>query len=787
MLKLTSNDINDGVENEDGHRHIVYIRNKVEPSSILKTGDRKGHGIIGMTSKVNGHSHEVWVAPSRFVIDPKTGKPAIDPMTGSPQMTPETYYIGENSKNGHTHNIEMEYLQLNPVKRERIEHDNVGDDDESRVSDYLKVAIDSYSYDNLFYLDQAEKSEALYRGGDHQWPDEALSKLKARGAPALSFNLIKSKINSLTGIFGSRPTSPKCKPTETSDSGVVDIINTLNSHVLSRNNYPQLQREINSDQIIGGRGNLSIKLDTSVNPEGDILLTKSEWDQVTYMPHNKLDLSDCEGVCEWEWVSKDYLKMVVPDDKLDLIEGLEPSQNMITHINTVVPNIANFKFNDIQSKTYKLMTVTKKEYRKRTVIFNPDDKYYLDGSEGTLPSWLLDSKIKKEILTIPGFEKVERTITEYWVGKMVGDILFSDRLSELNGFSVIPCYATKRKHFVKGEVFDLQDAQFETNKRISTLVDCMGRFASIPVVYDSNTFDSDKQRRDYMNNRSKPGSALQVSNQDKPPKIEEAPRFPTELLSVTEYMGKMGDIISGFNSEGISGVRNAQSTPLYRERRQSALSSVDYIFSNFDVMQREMAFRLIEMYKAFYTPERVWRILENQNAKLLKEGAGGVMINGLPFQRVSYKYIKDIWDNCDIIRYDIAISYSDFNTTKAEDDLAMAISMANQGVPGVNGEWILEFMTDLTEEQRARLRAIANSEQNRQAQMASQAGQLELQKVQLGIQGQAQRQQAQIEVDKVNKMVDTKMSEDKIEIERMRVELERMKLAIENLKSPNNK
>ena len=48
MLKLSSE--------ENGHNHIIYLRETVEPESVLSSGE----GIIGYTSEDQGHQHEVY-------------------------------------------------------------------------------------------------------------------------------------------------------------------------------------------------------------------------------------------------------------------------------------------------------------------------------------------------------------------------------------------------------------------------------------------------------------------------------------------------------------------------------------------------------------------------------------------------------------------------------------------------------------------------------------------------------------------------------------------------------
>jgi hypothetical protein len=297
MLKLSSQ--------ENGHNHIVYLRETVEPESILSTGE----GIIGYTSEDQGHQHEVWYSPERAEVDPATGQEVI---------TPSRIYLQE--VDGHVHDIEMDYLQVDPSKRDNKEIKNE-DKELERLQEYLKIAFQSWENDESYYRPQGYEAEDLYYGGELQWPAEVRKILQDEQRPMLTFNTIKSKVNNIIGMFSANPLMPKIKPTEGSDARLADIYNALNAHLFAKCDFPSVQKEVFTDQVITGRGNIDLKIDTTLNPEGDPMIRHNEWDQVTYMPHNKKDLSDCEGLCQWEWVTKDYLKMIAPD--IDLIFALK--------------------------------------------------------------------------------------------------------------------------------------------------------------------------------------------------------------------------------------------------------------------------------------------------------------------------------------------------------------------------------------------------------------------------------------------------------------------------------
>ena len=726
-----------------GHDHILYIRNKVEPESITENGD----SIIGYTSanEDDGHQHEIWYNPGSM------GEKVPNPDTGEPMVIPERYFIQE--VNGHTHDILDEYLSIPTNKREK-QSDNYEDIKEK----YLKIAAKAYDNDASYYHPDAEKAEEMVFGGQYQWDQNALKILREQNRPALSFNILKNKINTLAGFFRSDPMVPKVKPTEASDGKLSDVYNALITHTLAACDYRAIQSEVVTDMLITGRGNINIGIDTKHGIEyGDPMIDHQEWEQVNYMPHLKKDLSDCEGVVKWRWVTKDYLLRIAPESKKKDIEAMNGSN--------VMPSLFPYQQNNNQpfllfdNKTvgeekYRLMDITRREYRDRLVIFNAADEYYLDGEDGSIESWLLDAKTRKRILSIPGFSKDTRRVTEYWVGTFGANIMLYDRLSEFDGYMTLPCYATKRRGRIKGEVYDLMDPQNELNKRTTLYIEALMKMSAPVTYYDDETFKDKRDENNFKKLRATPGSVIKVSSKNNIPEDKSSPRFPSELLQIAQFSEKLTDLIAGFNPEGISGARGVQSTPLFRERRNAALANIQYLFDNYNIMLRQLGFRLIEMYRILYTPERIYRILENHTNEMRMRNNDQFTIAGVPFQNYSVDAIKQIWENTDALKYDVVVDYGAYHTTKSEEDFAVFAQLAQQGVPGITADFLLQLRPDIDDSLKQRLLMAAQQGQQMQAQLEQQKQNVEIEKTNIAQQGQNIRQQQEFEHETRMKIID---------------------------------
>jgi hypothetical protein len=400
------------------------------------------------------------------------------------------------------------------------------------------------------------------------------------------------------------------------------------------------------------------------------------------------------------------------------------------------------------------MDITRREYKERLVIFNPVDEYYLDGEDGAIESWLLDAKTRKRILSIPGFTKDTRRVTEYWVGTFAANIMLYDRLSEFDGYMTIPCYATKRRGRIKGEVYDLIDPQNELNKRTTSYIEALMRLGTNAEIYDDETFNDEMDKQNYEKGRSTPGALLKVANADKPPREKNPPRFPTELLQLAQLSEKHIDLISGFNTEGVAGFRGVQSTPLFRERRNAALANIQYLFDNYNIMLRQLGFRLIEMYRILYTPERIYRILENHSNEMRMKNNDEFTINGQLFENYNPEAIKKIWENPDSLKYDIVIDYGPYYTTKSDENFATFAQLAQQGVPGITADFLLQLRPDIDETQKKRLLNAAQQGQQMQAQLEQQKNNIEIEKTNIAQQGQNIRQQQQFDHETRMKVID---------------------------------
>jgi len=673
-----------------GHDHIVYIKDKLDEN-----------GLLGYTSADNGHQHQV-------IYEPEI-PPQQDPQTGQEiPGTPEKITVmPSEGKNSHSHEI-GDFLKINP--EQYLRKKSRKEDKEQRLGEYLRV-YEQTEEDDKFYLEHAPIAEGAYFG-DGQWSDEDKALLDEQGRPIITINKIKPKISALIGYESQNSTIPKYLPNEEGDAVLADIITELNYHTLSKNKYPTVRNEVFEDETVTGRGNYCVRLDYSKNLNGDIIVERFPWQDVKYLHHDKKDASDCEGLCAERWISEGKLKLMLPEKLLKEAEKNELFSKDVYSSGDVNIDFSKNGLIDLENNKFKLIQVQKKEYRKRSVILNADDEYYLDGMEGRLSGWLLDKKTKDRLKSIPGFTIIDRMVEEIWIGLFAGAILISDRRSPFSRFTLIPAYASKRGKKVKGVVYDLVDPSRELNKRRSTISEMASKLSGGGYFYDDNTFDSEEDLVKFEEDRSTPGFNVKVSDTERPPRREDAIPIPRDLLLLEQQSTEDLTEISGINEELVGIGSNAESTPLYIERKNSALIGNEYLFSGLALADTALALILIEAYRIVYTPDRVYQILANNNK--IKSLEGGIKLGNEPFEKYTQKDIEQLWTNVDMSHYDISIGFGDNTPTKQAADYKTWSKLREQGLE-LPAEFLLE-LSPMPPDQKNKLNEIMGAQQQAQAQ-----------------------------------------------------------------------
>ncbi|MAF26008.1 hypothetical protein CL634_10625, partial [bacterium] len=701
QLKITSTDEN--------HSHILFLFDK----------PLEGTNIIGYTSKENGHSHDVIL---QDISQP-------DPQTGQVIVVGQDYIIMPNpgKQKTHQHTIkgnltedseELEWstkdskTKINYINKKENENSKV-DPKEKRYQEYEDVYLSALSHEHQ-YREDAKVCEQITFGGDEAWNALAPGITNTRlleERPCLSFNMTESVLNTLVGYITQNIAIPRYVPKEYGDAILADILSELMYHYYHQSKGEHIRAEVNTDQVITGRGNY--ELDTKFkdydddNYDLDIRIKYLPHDKVAYTPYDQPDLSDCRGSVKFNWITEGQLLSMIPKDKAQKIEN---KGGILSNLNAVnldgYPNLKQgydtYLYNAKERKVC-VVDIEKRETHRRSVLCHVTTKYKLDGNDGKLNTGRLGKQTVAKILTIPGFIQKKSITEEIWCGKIAGGMLLEDYYSPYqSGFSFCPAIAKKRRvngnTRIKGKVHDLKDIQAHYNFVESEIAAGIRQGMGKTVLYEGEAFSDETEIQDFCNNIRKGNAAVKVKDIEKIKEMggSDIPAFAFTLSQ--SYQNSMY-AISGISPELTGQNSNSNSSLLYLERVKAALVGNDYIVRYLSLAEEMLAIRMLDAFKALTkvpgSKEKVYRILLNNNKT--KGASGGVSIGGKPMapsdggMGFTREDLEVLWDtDVDFSQYDVAISFGEGSPTKRLADQKMWFEMAAQMGGAIGPEFLLE-------------------------------------------------------------------------------------------------
>lgn len=136
-----------------------------------------------------------------------------------------------------------------------------------------------------------------------QWSASEQAELRRRRQPVVTFNLVRSKVESLCGVEENTQTSPKAWPRTPADENAAKVATDTLRYVTDINRFDKTRVDVLRDMLIGGTGAALIE----VTPKGEeqrpeITIRRLRWESFLYDPYSReCDFSDARylGVAQW--------------------------------------------------------------------------------------------------------------------------------------------------------------------------------------------------------------------------------------------------------------------------------------------------------------------------------------------------------------------------------------------------------------------------------------------------------------------------------------------------------
>jgi hypothetical protein len=169
---------------------------------------------------------------------------------------------------------------------------------------------------------QAEIFRDYYDG--KQWSDEEVSKLNARGQPAITDNRIKDKVEYLLGLERETRTDPKAYPRTPEDDPGAEAATDALRYVADCNYFQQTKSAVFENMAVEGYGGCEVIVDNSTytgTSNKTVCIRYIRWDRLFYDSHSLLhDFSDSRYQGIIKWMDLDEAKATYPKlkDNFDL-------------------------------------------------------------------------------------------------------------------------------------------------------------------------------------------------------------------------------------------------------------------------------------------------------------------------------------------------------------------------------------------------------------------------------------------------------------------------------------
>ncbi len=630
------------------HSHIVYL----------------GDNGQGMTSKEKGHAHEARLLPPQPALNdsnpvsPTFGMVIQAATAGGWELAPWT--------DGHTHTPQ------GPVP----ETDSREDEKESKIiTDVINLYHQAKSGEESSRK-EAKACEDSYCG--NQWDKKVKQELELHDRAAHTVNIEEPAIDNLSGYQRQNRTDFRFLPTEEGDQIVADILNILVKNITEQCYYAREETKIFEDQAIIGRGLINIYEDYDKDIFGDIVIEKFKWDNVCFGPHEKEDLADCDYLVKYKWYAKNKLRQLYPDEFSRLtpeppdtdVQTTERSEDWDKRSKETRFSGADADLVDEVKQQYRMLECWRKEYKRRYILAREDEDFVF-AADGWGESDI------DAIKTIDGFRVIPRVVYQMRVTKIISGVLLEDEYPDLaiQDFHIVPVYAKYRNGEFWGKLKSVKDIQKLINKTYSQFTDILNRMAAYGWFYDNETFPDLKEERKFKENSARPGFTQKLSSTERPPKKEEGIKFPVELSQSIQMFSATAKELMNVKLEMMGSSKEGESGVAIRQKIIQQLLGNDFLFDNMSFAKKKLGRIIIAMVQKMYTPERILRVVANQDRKEKVE------LGGKKLEEYDPREIAKILKDTDLTKHDVNVSESPYSPSAMMGNFLLLLDMAAKGVP----------------------------------------------------------------------------------------------------------
>jgi hypothetical protein len=518
----------------------------------------------------------------------------------------------------------------------------------------IKKMMDE-TYSQAVTINQAFWSEAdidtRFKVGDQAQFDDYYGNLPAFRRKQFYFNRIRRVCNLITGYQRRNRKSTVAVPVEHNDDVGSSQWSKLLFHTMKKANADEMISEaFEHGAVTTGMSLLNMWIDyTQDGISGDIKLDHVPYNSFLIDPYfKKRDLSDCNFIWRRQWLSKDALKSIMPEDMEDFLDGIQPRGN----------RDGKFQFM-AESYNYGM-----------TNLLSYDEYWYRDTRMATFVEdlniglsieWQGDEEgLKQFLLSYPGVATRQRIVPTVKValsveGKVVYDGPNPMGIDRYPFVPFIGYYEPNIPYFpwrVQGVVRGLRDSQFLYNRRKVIELDILESQINSGYKYKPGSLVNPNDV--FLSGQ---GKGLAIKDGKDMSDVERIPPadIPPSMIQLSEILGREVQEISGVNEELLGTADDDKAGILSMLRQGAGLTTLQTLFDQLDFSQKLLGEMMVETMRKNYRIGKIGRILGEQ-----------------PSPEFKYK----VWLN-----YDIRIEEGVNTTTQRQMEFQQLIHLKEMGLP----------------------------------------------------------------------------------------------------------
>jgi len=465
----------------------------------------------------------------------------------------------------------------------------------------IKSMMDHY-YNEAYTANSAYWSQGLidkrFKVGDQTLSSSLYGQDDFYGKKQFFFNRIRKHVNMLSGHQRRNRKSFMTEPLESDDTELSDDFTKALLYCERTSRFQESFSKSCEGAADVGVSWMHLDIDYQREPvRGELI-----WDNVAYNnclvdPYfRKPDLSDCNFWWRRQWVSKDYLKTIIPERSKE-INRLRASGNKDGRFSTQV-EMQQQSCNDLLPLDYFYYLST----RKATIVIDRQDGhvYEMMDKDAELAPWEIKKVVEKSTVKM---------------ALVVGKKVLYDGPNSLgtDRWPIVPtlCYyepdLPNLSYRIQGVVRNMRDAQFLYNRRKVIELDILESVANSGWIYEVDAVTDPKSFR-----QTSQGVLIPVKKgKDIRSSIEriQPPSIPESMIALSRSLAEDITDISGVSDELMGSATDDKAGILSMLRQGAGLTTLQPIFDTWDFAQQLCGSLMLETAQRNWTEGKVKRIL----------------------------------------------------------------------------------------------------------------------------------------------------------------------------------